>query len=164
MAVPNGFSTGPGSVDRLNGSVMTSILIGIDSSSASSRAVALGLRMAVATHAEVLIVHAIPWSPYSFTTAEDNEVRASERKAEIEAATTQLLRPTLELAKKAGVDAEGIARHGHPVELLVDLAAERGVDHIIVGRTGENKMKQVIYGSIPGRLILNAPVAVTVVP
>ncbi len=143
---------------------MTSILIGIDSSPASDRAVALALRMASATGSDVLLVHAIPWSPYSFQTAQDNENRAAEREAEIDAATTQLLRPTLERAKEAGVHAEGIARHGHPVELLVDLAAERNVDHIIVGRTGESRMKQVLYGGIPGRLILNAPVAVTVVP
>ncbi len=143
---------------------MTSILIGIDSSPASDRAVAMGLRMAAATQSDVLIVHAIPWSPYSFQTPQDNEVRARERDAEIDAATTQLIRPTVERAKEAGVHAEGIARHGHPVELLVDLATERQVDHIVVGRTGESRMKQVIYGGIPGRLILNAPVAVTVVP
>jgi nucleotide-binding universal stress UspA family protein len=43
---------------------MTSILIGIDSSAASDRALALGLRLAKGTDAKVLIVHAIPWSPY----------------------------------------------------------------------------------------------------
>ena len=143
---------------------MTSILIGIDSSTASDRAVSLGLQMALGSKASVLIVHAIPWSPYSFQTNEENEFRAGERDHEIQAATSQLLEPALAKAKEAGVDATGIARHGHPVELLVDLAEERDVDQIVVGRTGESKMKQVLYGGIPGRLILNSPVPVTVVP
>jgi nucleotide-binding universal stress UspA family protein len=143
---------------------MSSILIGIDSSASSARAVELGLQMAVAEHADVLIVHAIPWSPYSFQTAQDNEVRAGEREREIDAATTQLLDPALARAKAAGVRAEGITRHGHPVELLVDLAEERKVDHIVIGRTGESRVKQVLYGGLPARLIMNAPVAVTVVP
>ncbi len=143
---------------------MTSILIGIDSSEASDRAVALGLRLAAGAKAKVLIVHAIPWSPYSFQTNEENEFRAGEREHELEAATTQLLEPALAKAKEAGVEAEGITRHGHPVEILVDLAEEHKVDHIVVGRTGESRMKKVLYGGIPGRLILNSPVAVTVVP
>jgi nucleotide-binding universal stress UspA family protein len=143
---------------------MTSILIGIDSSAESDRALNLGLSMAAGAKASVLIVHAIPWSPYSFQTNEENEFRAGEREHEIEAATTQLLEPALAKAKEAGVVAEGITRHGHPVELLVDLAEERDIDHIVVGRTGESKMKKVLYGGIPGRLILNSPVAVTVVP
>ena len=143
---------------------MTSILIGIDSSEASDRALALGIQMALGATASVLIVHAIPWSPYSFQTNEENEFRAGERDHEIEAATSQLLEPALAKAKESGVEATGIARHGHPVELLVNLAEERDVDQIVVGRTGESKMKQVLYGGIPGRLILNSPVPVTVVP
>ena len=143
---------------------MTSILIGIDSSEASDRAVALGLRLAKAASAKVIVVHAIPWSPYSFQTNEENEFRAGEREHEIEAATTQLLEPVLAKAKESGVEVEGITRHGHPVEILVDLAEELNVDHIVVGRTGESRMKKVLYGGIPGRLILNSPVAVTVVP
>lgn len=143
---------------------MTSIMIGIDSSEASGRALDLGLRMARGADASVLIVHAIPWSPYSFQTIEENEFRAGERDHELQAATTQLLEPALAKAKQAGVAAEGITRHGHPVELLVDLAEEKKVDHLVVGRTGESLMKKVLYGGIPGRLILNSPVAVTVVP
>ena len=143
---------------------MTSILIGIDSSDASNRALALGLRLATWANAKVLIVHAIPWSPYSFQTNEENEFRAGERVHEIEAATTQLLEPALAKAETAGVQADGITRHGHAVEILVDLAEEHEVDHVIVGRTGESRMKKVLYGGIPGRLILNSPVAVTVVP
>ena len=143
---------------------MTSILIGIDSSAASDRALALGLRLAARAEMKVLIVHAIPWSPYSFQTNEENEFRAGEREHEIEAATAQLLGPALAKARDAGVEAEGITRHGHPVEILVDLAEEHDVDHIVVGRTGESRMKKVLYGGIPGRLILNSPVAVPVVP
>ena len=143
---------------------MTSILIGIDSSEASDRALALGLRLATWADAEVLIVHAIPWSPYSFQTNEENEFRAGEREHEIQAATTQLLEPAMKKAKDAGARVDGITRHGHPVEVLVELAEEHHVDHVIVGRTGESRMKKVLYGGIPGRLILNSPVAVTVVP
>ncbi len=143
---------------------MTSIMIGIDSSEASDRAVALGLRLARAAGARVLIVHAIPWSPYSFQTNEENAVRSAERETEIAAATDQLLEPALSKARAAGVEAEGLTRHGHPVEVLVDLTSERGIDHIVVGRTGESRMKKVLYGGIPGRLILSSPVTVTVVP
>ncbi len=49
----------------------------------------------------MLIVHAIPWSPYSFTTAEENDQRAAVRDRELAAAQQQLLGPALARAAQA---------------------------------------------------------------
>ncbi len=143
---------------------MSSILIGIDSSEASDRALACGLELAAAGKQLAVIVHAIPWSPYSFTTQEENEHRAGVRDQELAAAQEQLLDPALAKAAAAGITAEGIVRHAHPVELLIDIAEERGVNHIVIGRTGESRIKHLMYGGVPGRLIMAASVPVTVVP
>lgn len=143
---------------------MSGVLIGIDSSEASDRALRCGLEIAAAERVPALVVHAIPWSPYSFTTAEDNDRRAAVRERELEAAQQQLLEPALRRAASTGVPAEGVVQHGHPVDLLVDLAQERHMSHIVIGRTGESRLKNKLFGGLPGRLIAAAPVPVTVVP
>lgn len=143
---------------------MSGVLIGIDSSEASDRALRCGLEIAAAEKVPVLIVHAIPWSPYSFTTAEENDQRAAVRDRELAAAQQQLLGPALARAAQAGVTADGLVQHAHPVDLLVDLADERRMSHIVIGRTGESRVKHLLFGGVPGRLIAAAPVPVTVVP
>lgn len=143
---------------------MPGVLIGIDSSEASERALRCGLEMAAAEKVPVLIVHAIPWSPYSFTTAEENDRRAAVRDRELTAAREQLLQPAMARAADAGVPADGLVKHAHPVDLLVDVAEERQMSHIVIGRTGESRVKNLLFGSVPARLIAAAPVPVTVVP
>lgn len=143
---------------------MSGVLIGIDSSDASERALRCGLEIAAAEKVPVLIVHAIPWSPYSFTTAEENDQRAAVRDRELAAAQQQLLGPALARAADAGVTADGLVQHAHPVDLLVDLAEEHKMSHIVIGRTGESRVKNMLFGGVPGRLIAAAPVPVTVVP
>jgi nucleotide-binding universal stress UspA family protein len=143
---------------------MPGVLIGIDSSQASERALRCGLEIAAAEKVPVVIVHAIPWSPYSFTTAEENERRAAVRDQELAAAQEQLLDPALARAANAAVPAEAIVKHAHPVDLLVDIAEERQMSHIVIGRTGESRVKHLLFGGVPGRLIAAAPVPVTVVP
>ncbi len=38
------------------------------------------------------------------------------------------------------------------------------MSHIVIGRTGESRVKHLLFGGVPGRLIAAAPVPVTVVP
>lgn len=143
---------------------MALILVGLDGSDTSTRAFELGVQWARNHGDTVIAAHVIPWSPFSFNTPSDNEERHIRREAEIAAATEQVIEPMLEIAKRAGVDVEVSLTHGNPAEALVELAEERAVMHIIVGRTGDSMIKQVVFGSIANRLAQAAPVPVTVVP
>ncbi|MEO5983789.1 MAG: universal stress protein [Pedococcus sp.] len=143
---------------------MDSILVGVDASDASRRAVEFAAARAEVLHREVLIAHVIPWSPFSFNTPSENEQRHVHKKEELAAASEQIVNPLVELVRATGVKAEAIVRHGHPAEMLIDLAEERNVSHIVVGRTGDSMLKQTIFGSIANRLAQAAPVPVTVIP
>jgi nucleotide-binding universal stress UspA family protein len=48
--------------------------------------------------------------------------------------------------------------------VILDLARERDAAYIVVGRTGDSRMRQAVFGSTPGHLVQLAPVPVTVVP
>lgn len=138
------------------------ILVGVDKSDASRRAVEFARERAAEIGARVVLAHVIPWSPYSFTTPEENENRHVRREAEIAAANEQILAPLS--AVTGAVVCETVTRHGHPAEGLVSLARERDATHIVVGRTGESRLRTVFFGSVPSQLIQLSDVPVTVVP
>lgn len=143
---------------------MSLILVGVDASEASTRAVEFASIRAKRLGGELLIVHIIPWSPYSFSTPGENERRSQTRQAEIVAATTQIVEPRVKAVSEAGIPVDSIVRHGDPVDVLNDLVAERGAVQVVVGRTGDTRVKRALFGSIPGHLTRTAPVPVTVVP
>lgn len=143
---------------------MSLILVGVDASDASTRAVEFASTRAQRLGDALLIVHIIPWSPYSFSTPGENERRSQTRQEEITAATSQIIEPRAKAVSDTGVPVETIVRHGDPVDLLNDIVAERGAIHVVVGRTGDTRVKRALFGSIPGHLTRTAPVPVTVVP
>ena len=143
---------------------MSEILVGVDSSDQSRRAVAFAAERAHQLDRSVLVVHVIPWSPFSFNTPEENEHRSTRRAEEIAAATEQIIEPMAALAREKGVPVETIVKHGDPVDLLIEIAAKRSSDHIVLGRTGDSRVKQALFGSTPSQVVQQATVPVTVVP
>jgi nucleotide-binding universal stress UspA family protein len=139
------------------------VLVGVDGSDASNRAVTLARERAEDLDAEIVLAHVIPWSPYSFTTPEENEQRHKRRQEELTAAREQILEPAAAMVGDA-VPCTMIARHGHPSELLCSLAREHDAVRILVGRTGESRLRTALFGSVPSQLIQIADVPVTVVP
>jgi len=138
------------------------VVVGVDRSGASRRAVEFALDRCREASAGLFLTHVIPWSPYSFTTLQENEERPKRHSAELAAAEEQVLSPLERLAD--GLAVETIARHGHPAETLISLAREHGAVHIIVGRTGESRLRAMFLGSMPTQLIQMSDVPVTVVP
>lgn len=55
-------------------------------------------------------------------------------------------------------------RHGDPVDLMIALADSYSVQEIVVGRTGDSRIRRAIFGSLPSHLTYMASVPVTVVP
>ena len=139
------------------------LLVGVDGSAAGQRALEFARGRAQDLGVALVLVHVIPWSPYSFNTPEENEQRHARRQAELAAAEEQLLGPARRLA---GDDVEVITvvKHGDRAGTLNELAREHGADHIIVGRTGESRLRSKFFGSVPSELTMIADVPVTVVP
>lgn len=139
-------------------------LVGVDDSDCSHRALEFATRRAGAMNARLVLVYVIEWSPYSFNTPEENEQRHKRREEEISLARTSVLEPALSEVKDAGIDAEGIVRHGNVADVLNGLAIENKAVQIVVGRVGESGLKSLIFGSVTSKLVQVAAVPVTVVP
>jgi nucleotide-binding universal stress UspA family protein len=139
------------------------VLVGVDGSDASRRAVEFARDRAEALGVGLVLVHVIPWSPYSFNTPEENEMRHTRRQAELVYAKEQVLEPAMALVGDVA-PCVTVARHGDRAETLSAIAREHDAAHILVGRTGEGRLRARVFGTVPGQLIQIADVPVTVVP
>lgn len=125
-------------------------------------ALEFGLALARKSQAHIVVAHVLHWSPYSFLTHEEVEQRHRIRDQELDRARTAVLGPLIEPLKAAGVSIEGAARHGQTVDVLCDLARERGASMIVVGRSSSFSSR--MFGSVTSALAQESPVPVVIVP
>ncbi|MBR7744643.1 universal stress protein [Phycicoccus sp. BSK3Z-2] len=143
---------------------METVVVGVDNSDVSTRAVEFAVDRAQKNDWKVVLVHVIPWSPYSFQTPTENEHRQREKVNETNAAKEQILVPMAKIAEEGGVAHEEIVTHGKPSDTMSDLATKHGAVHLIVGRTGDGGLREAVFGSVASRLVQQAKIPVTVVP
>jgi nucleotide-binding universal stress UspA family protein len=139
-------------------------LVGVDSSDCCQRSIEFAGHWAGQANAELVLVHVIEWSPYSFNTAMENEVRHKRREEELARAHAELVDPVIEKMREKGLQVEGMVRHGHPAKTLSELASEIGATNIVIGRKGSSRLKAQIFGSVANTLVQISEVPVTVVP
>lgn len=139
-------------------------LVGVDCSECSVRALDYAIERARDSGAGLVVAHVIEWSPYTFSTPQENEQRHRRREEELARAESEVIEPVVSRITEAGVEARGKIRHGHAAETLAKLAAEQNAASIIVGRAGSSRLKAHIFGSVASSLVQIADRPVTVVP
>lgn len=139
-------------------------VVACDGSPASGRALKFAIDQAKSGGASLLLVHVLEWSPYSFLTPEELEERHKRRNEELKRADTALLRPLVESATAAGVDAESVIRYGHVTETLAEIAEKEGASQMFIGRTGHSSLTKLVFGSVAAAMAQIAPVPCTIVP
>ena len=140
------------------------ILVGIDGSPDSRRAVEYGITMAKSNKASLVLAFVIEWSQYSFNTPEENEQRHKRREEEIQTVQERILDPMLESLAPEGLQIKGVIRHGQVAAALIQIAREQEANQIVVGRIGQKSISTVIFGSVVTKLIHLTHIPVTIVP
>jgi nucleotide-binding universal stress UspA family protein len=139
---------------------MERIVVGVDGSDASLRALQWALDEARRRQAAVEIVHA--WhQPHVAAYPSMANVFDTER---YEKAARTLLDTVVEHADLRGLP-EPIDRvliAGHPAEVMVDAA--QGADMVVVGSRGLGNVRGMLLGSVSQHLVHHAPCPVVVVP
>jgi nucleotide-binding universal stress UspA family protein len=139
------------------------LLVGVDGSEGAQKAFERGLLLARDLQAKLYVLHIVDTptargldilSLHLFTGSIAEEVG----KAGAEAAEAAVAR-----AREAGVAVEGLAGEGKPGEQLCRVAADRGVDMIVLGATGKSNIEDVILGSVSEYVIDHATCPVMVV-
>ena len=143
---------------------MSKIVLGYDESKSASHALEFAGSLAKSSGSQIVVVHVLEWSPYSFLTPEELEERHKRRTEELERADKALLAPAKSRLEEMGATVTTVMKYGHIVETLVKVIKDEGASQIIIGRTGHSSMSSRLFGSVAGSLAQVSPVSVTIVP
>lgn len=136
----------------------TRILVAVDGSESSTRALETAIELARLTGA-ALIALAVegPLPAYAATIGEVEEV-----KREKDAFFGTLLADVRTRARRADVPVETDLRAGHAAELIVRVAAERAADLVVLGKRG-HFLRDHLLGSTADRVSEHAQCPVMIV-
>jgi nucleotide-binding universal stress UspA family protein len=142
---------------------MRRIMVATDGSSGADRAVDIAAELAKAVAGDLLIVTIAG-------TLSEEEARQFERaKANIgdalEAVTGRILHAAEARARRLGIS--NIQVHtgwGEVVESLIEIASNRSIDMIVLGRRGRGQLAGPLLGSVSQKVVSLAPCVVVVVP
>jgi nucleotide-binding universal stress UspA family protein len=132
----------------------STILVGLDGSEMSHRAVAYATMLASALRAEVVAVHAV-----GLLTVLDGEAHPSDQVRErLEAAVESWVEPL----RSAGVPHRAILEDGPPGLVLLRLIERSGAGMAVLGTRGIGSADGVVLGSTSYHLVQHATVPVLV--
>lgn len=136
------------------------ILVPVDGSDASTRALQHALALCKAFRSGKLVVVAV----------DDSLFPGAERKMGAEAAAAhhaesfaRLLGPARRLLKRRKVDVEFVERVGDVAPAILDTVAKKKADIIVMGSRGAGGIKGVLLGSVSQKVLAGTKVPVTIV-
>ena len=141
---------------------MSDIIVGVDGSGHSQRALAWAMKEAAIRHAPltVITVHpaikGITGGPVNFA---DDRVRTEEARTAAQAETEKVL------AELTGPHPESVtvkAVHGFPVDVLID--ASKDADMLVLGSRGAGGFSRLVLGSVADQVVRHALSPVLIVP
>ena len=141
---------------------MSGIVVGVDGSGHSQRALALAMREAAIRRVPltVLTVHEAIRGYYSrMVTYSDDPDRTEELRTMVQAETDKVL-AALDGPHPDSVTVKAV--HGYPVEELIK--AGQDADMIVLGSRGAGGFTRLMMGSVSSQVVLHAHCPVLIVP
>lgn len=135
------------------------ILVAVDGSEPSRRALHLAVSIAKKLEARVIIAHSVVWEPL----APSRQRRAMQQLAkEFDEIGRKILKKMNDEVAGSGVEVELVLLHGPAGEAVTKFAAAEDHDLVVVGVRGRNLASRLILGSVADRIIriCNRPVLV----
>ncbi|MEW6183337.1 MAG: universal stress protein [Bacillota bacterium] len=148
------------------------ILVAVDGSENALRAVREAVRMAQGNpDAQISMITAVPLANpvFGYTPLiTPQQVEDAERKAEAEVLkkAEEVINQTkqaAELAKKEGLNVQSLVQVGDPAQTIIEYAAKENQEVIVMGRRGMGVLKELLLGSVSGKVLQSAPCPVLLV-
>jgi nucleotide-binding universal stress UspA family protein len=137
------------------------ILVPVDFSETSDRALGYAIDLARKFEAQVTIVHAYQIPVYAFP--EGAYITGADVAAQISTAAQGRLDALVEAHKVSGVPLSGVLRDGVPWEEINAVAAETKADLVIIGTHGRRGLMRALLGSVAENVIRTTSLPVLVI-
>ena len=131
---------------------MKNLIVGVDGSSGSTKAVAVAAEIAAGLKCLVVLAHVLP-IPAPMTPEVSIPLAWLD---DLAAAGKAMLGAAAEQCAKAGVPSESRTLEGPPDLALARLASQLESELIAVGSRGRGKISQLLLGSVADRLVQTA--------
>ena len=144
--------------------VYRTLLVGVDGSESSLRAVDRAAEIAAARHADLIVVCGY----HPLTAREQARITAALGDTRFRVTGTEAAEEAVDAAVRRATDAgapriQGRLVVGDAVEALLTVARESSADLIVVGNRGMNTLSGRLLGSVPSDLSHRAPCDVLIV-
>ncbi len=137
-----------------------SILVAVDGSAHSEKAVRYACAMGPSLGAEIVLLHVVPMvvsaTPYHDTIS-DQPFLSLQKVGE------DILEKAKRLATRCGCEVIDMISHGDPAARIIDVATERKADVIVIGSRGVSGLKRLFTGSISDKVSKHAACPVMIV-
>ncbi|MEW5892034.1 MAG: universal stress protein [Pseudomonadota bacterium] len=138
---------------------MKRILVAVDGSAESNKALDYAANLAKSEQAELLVVNVTEdFCPVGLVEL-DIQTMLDIAKKESDA----VLAAALSRAQAAGAQARGIIETGSPADVIDTIAKRENVDTVVVGSHGKHGARKVALGSVSSRVVEWSPCTVIVV-
>ena len=136
---------------------MEKILVPVDGSESSERALKKAIELAVALKAKLSFLYVANVNQLAVNSCLSAELLEAVNKA------GDVVLSHAEESVPDGVEAERLLETGAPASAIIDVAEDSGVDLIVMGSRGLGLVKGVLLGSVSQYVVENAKCAVMVV-
>jgi nucleotide-binding universal stress UspA family protein len=133
------------------------ILVPMDGSKTSFKALDNAIEIARVCHATILGVHVISFLPTEFMPAVVPYKIYQKKEAGI------FLEKSKTLAAKKGILFKYAIIYGNPVEQIISLARAKKFDLIVIGARGKGRLAEVFLGSVSNAILHKSTIPVMVV-
>ena len=145
------------------------LLVAIDGSEESNRALAAAVEIATATQGSITLIHAI--EPGIYDAGGIEPVTATERRDRLiidsldsaEEQGQSIVDEASASAEETGVEVSGELRYGRPAQTITDFAEEGDFDAIYLGHRGRSERTIEFLGSVARDVVERAKIPVMIV-
>ncbi|MBR5163359.1 MAG: universal stress protein [Schwartzia sp.] len=136
---------------------MEKILVPVDGSESSERALKKAIELAVALKAKLSFLYVANVNQLAVNSCLSAELLEAVNKA------GEVILSHAEERVPTGVESERLLETGSPASAIIDVAEESGIDLIVMGSRGLGLVKGVLLGSVSQYVVENAKCAVMVI-
>jgi len=141
----------------------TNIRIATDGSELAGNAVQHGIALAMRIGAKVTVITVSPPFHVFTTDTQMIEDTAAQYQARMQQRAEKILGAVAHLSQAAGVACETVhVEHEHPYQAIIDTAASRGCDLIVMASHGRRGISAIVLGSETVKVLTHSKIPVLV--
>ncbi len=140
--------------------MFTKILVPVDGSDNSYRALDAALFLSEKLGSDITVIHVMEEVPITHI---ESQKLLRELLENYKKENEEILSKCSEIARKKGLTINTILLQGNPASIILDFSKKEKYDIVIMGSRGMGKFKEIILGSVSNKIVHHSPCGVLLI-